>query len=414
MATAAVHSPQQPEAKPKIPVRAWLPRMWEGLHILAWLRMLVRNRFALHWRCWYLAVIITLMSLLNTLLCGVQSLIFGRRIRRTKISKPPIFILGHWRTGTTLLHEMLILDGRHGYPTTYECMEPNHFLLSESFFTNWLWFLMPVRRPMDNMAAGFDRPQEDEFGLCMLGRPSPYLSIAFPNRPRQFEEYYDLEKVPPRARARWKRTFLYFLRLITYRQGKRLVLKSPPHTCRIKILQEMFPDAIFIHIIRDPFVVFPSTVHLWKALYEKQGLQRPKFRGLEEYVFETYLRMYNKLEETRHLVDPSRFYELRYEDLVRDPIEQMRTLYEHLQLGDFDRVLPRLESYLESVSGYETNKYELTGEQRAEIRRRWSSVIERYGYGEEHGTGRPLQGPHMQFGRWSPSAADSAPQRKTG
>ena len=82
---------------------------------------------------------------------------------------PPIFILGHWRTGTTLLHEFMIRDERFGYPTTYECMDPNHFLLTEGLFTRWLNFLVPTHRPMDNMKAGFDRPQEDEFALCMLG-----------------------------------------------------------------------------------------------------------------------------------------------------------------------------------------------------------------------------------------------------
>ena len=43
-------------------------------------------------------------------------------------------------------------------------------------------------------------------------------------------------------------------------------------------------------------------------------------------------------------------------------------------------VPPRLQAYLASVKGYETNKYQLTEEQRAEITRRWSDVIQRYGY----------------------------------
>ena len=51
-----------------------------------------------------------------------------------------------------------------------------------------------------------------------------------------------------------------------------------------------------------------------------------------------------------------------------------------LLLGGFEKFLPRLEAYLASVKGYETNKYELTDAQRAEIKRRWSAVIERYGY----------------------------------
>ena len=114
-----------------------------------------------------------------------EALWLGRRIARVRIGEAPVFIIGHWRTGTTLLHELLILDERHTFPNTYDCLVPNHFLLTESFFLRWMRFLMPAHRPMDNMAAGWDRPQEDEFALCMLGQPSPYLTIAFPNRPPQ-------------------------------------------------------------------------------------------------------------------------------------------------------------------------------------------------------------------------------------
>jgi hypothetical protein len=143
----------------------------------------------------------------------------------------------------------------------------------------------------------------------------------------------------------------------------------------------MFPEARFVHIVRDPYVVFPSTVNLWKSLYRTHGLQRPTFAGLEEYVFTTFNRLYERLEEGRRLVHPSRFFELRYEDLVRDPVGRMRALYEHLGLGSFENVLPRLERYLASLKAYETNRYELTDEQRADIRRRWDWVIRKYGYG---------------------------------
>ena len=107
----------------------------------------------------------------------------------------------------------------------------------------------------------------------------------------------------------------------------------------------MFPRARFVHIVRDPYVVFPSTVHFWRTMYEGQGLQRPTFHGLDEFVFQTFSRMHDKLEGTRHLVDPARFYELRYEDLIRDPVGQMRALYNHLQLGDFEVVESAIQRY---------------------------------------------------------------------
>jgi hypothetical protein len=359
----------------------WAPRIWEGSDFFGWMRLLIRNRFAVHPPYWYIAAIITFVSFCNTLGRLLQDAVFGKRVRDTGLRQPPLFIIGHWRTGTTLLHEMLIVDERHTYPTTYECLGPNHFLLTEELFSRWLWFLIPSRRPMDNMKAGWSRPQEDVFAMCNLGQPSPYLTIAFPNHPPQYQEFFDLEQVSPAALRRWRRTFKNLLKQLTFRNQKRLILKSPPHTCRLKILQRLFPGALFVHLVRDPYVVFPSTVNLWQTLYRTHGLQTPTFEGLEEYVFSTFTHMYERLEETRHLLEPSRFFEVRYEDLIKDPVGRMRALYEHLQLGDFDSYLPRLEKYLASVKGYETNRYQLTPKQHAEISRRWGKVIERYGYG---------------------------------
>jgi omega-hydroxy-beta-dihydromenaquinone-9 sulfotransferase len=272
-------------------------------------------------------------------------------------------------------------DPRFGYPTTFECLMPNHFLLTERFFMRWLKFLLPATRPMDNMKAGFDRPQEDEFAMCMFGVGSPYLTIAFPNHPPQGQEFLDLEGVSEKARRRWKRSLKHFLRQITYKTGKRIVLKSPPHTARIKTLAPMFPGAIFIHIVRDPYVVFPSTVNVWRTLYTTHGLQTPNYICIEELVLETFTRMYERLEEGKKLLGPERFYELRYEDLIKDPPGEMKKIYDHFQLGGFEQYLPKLQEYLASVKGYETNKYQLSDAQRAEIAKRWAPVIERYGYG---------------------------------
>src|SRR5687768_6319878 len=104
---------------------------------------------------------------------------------------------------------------------------------------------------MDNMAVGWDRPQEDEFALCALGVPSPYWVLGFFDR-RQCPEYLDFGGLPPGALARWKEAFVHVVKLMTFRHGKRLILKSPTHTARVGVLSEMFPRARFIHIVRDP------------------------------------------------------------------------------------------------------------------------------------------------------------------
>jgi hypothetical protein len=316
----------------------------------------------------------------NTALRAVQELLWGRQLKQVEIVHSPLFIIGHWRTGTTLLHELLTLDDHHTYPTTYQCFCPNHFLLTESCLSRVLGFFLPSKRPMDNMPLAWNRPQEDEFALCNLGQPSPYLTIAFPNRGPQHREFFDLENVPPEALERWKACLLRFLRQVTFRNRKRIVLKSPTHTYRIKVLLDLFPDARFVHVVRNPYVVFPSTVNLWQSLYAHQALQHPTLKGLEDYVFDNFLHMYEKLEEARPWLDSSRFYELRYEDLVSHPVKHVRAIYEHLELGDFDQILPRLKQYIANTADYQTNRYELSPELRDTITQRWGEVIQRYGY----------------------------------
>ena len=361
-------------------IRPWMPRIWHGMNASAWYGLLWRNRFAVSPSRWGMVLAVCVFSVFNSLMWLVQMLIYGRRIARTEIKEDPLFIIGHWRSGTTMLHELLVLDRRHTYPDTYACFAPNHFLVSRFLIAWWLKYLMPSRRPMDNMPVGWDYPQEDEFALCSMGIPSPYLTFAFPNHPPAFEEYLDLKRVSPEGRARWKRGLLWFLKCLTLRDPKRLVLKSPPHTARIEVLLELFPNARFVHIVRDPYAVFPSTVKAWRRFYQDHAAQVPTYEGLEEHVLATFARMYEVLEESRKLVDPSRFCDVRYEDLVADPVGQIGHVYDKLGLDGFDDVLPALEQYAARTADYQASRYDLSPETRDAVTRRWAAFIRKYGY----------------------------------
>jgi omega-hydroxy-beta-dihydromenaquinone-9 sulfotransferase len=355
-------------------------KVWMGAGVGAWLGLLRQNRWAVDPSYLPWAVLISLLAARNTMLGALQDSLWSPRVRRTEVADAPLFIIGHWRSGTTLLHELLALDPRHTYPTTYACAFPSHFLLSERYMARLSRFALPSRRPLDAVPVGWERPQEDEFALCNLGLPSPYLSFAFPNHPPQGQDYFDLDRVPPAARERWKHGLLRFLKQVTLRRPGRLVLKSPTHTCRIRILLELFPSARFVHIVRDPYAVLPSTLRAWATLNRVLGLQRPRGGGLDAHVFANFTRLFDTLEQTRALVAPSRFHELRYEDLARDPIGQVRAIYERLDLGEAAPVLPRLTRYVEETAGYRTNRHEVSSALRDAITERARHVISRYGY----------------------------------
>jgi hypothetical protein len=316
----------------------------------------------------------------NSCLKGLQNLIYGGRIKRIEMEQDPLVIIGHWRTGTTMLHELLALDPRHTAPTTYQCFAPTHFLLSERWVKGWSGFVLPPNRPFDNMTMGWDLPQEDEFALCNLGVPSPYATIAFPNRPPQSGEYFELETLSTRERERWMKTLRTFLKQVYFRRPGRLVLKSPPHTFRLPVLLDMFPDARFIHMVRDPVPVFMSTVRLWKHFYVTHGYQKPDFANIEEYVFTTFCRMHERLAATRARVPPGRLLDVRYEDLVTDTVGTMRRIYDQLELGDFEPAADAVATYVAGHADYRRNRYEPSTELQNEIRRRWKLYCQRYGY----------------------------------
>jgi hypothetical protein len=142
----------------------------------------------------------------------------------------------------------------------------------------------------------------------------------------------------------------------------------------------MFPKAKFVHIVRNPYVIFPSTVNLWKRLYRDEGLQMPTNDGLEDRVFQTFERMYEVFERDRALIPSGQFSEVRYEELVKAPIEQMRRVYDDLQLGDFEQVLPAMENYFSKQKDYKTNRYQTSPELESQITRRWGKYIAQYGY----------------------------------
>src|SRR6185437_750906 len=95
---------------------------------------------------------------------------------------------------------------------------------------------------------------------------------------------------------------------------------------------------------------------------------------------QTFERMYETFEAQRELIGPNRFCEIHYEELVRDPISSMRAVYEQLDLGQFENILPALEQYVANTEGYQTNKYELSDEAREQVARRWGGFMRRYGY----------------------------------
>jgi hypothetical protein len=359
-------------------------RLWHGMACGPWLRLLARNRFAISPSRLPLAATVTVCTLLNSTLGAWQRLRYGRQVASTFIDSPPTFIIGHWRTGTTMLHELLALDPANRCPSTYESLVPCHFLVSERSLRKWLSFMLPKTRPMDKMRVGFDKPQEDEVALSLLGAPSPFLTVAFPNRPAQDPRYVDFDDLTPPELDRWEQTWRTFLQSLLVKRSGRLVLKSPQHTFRLPHILAMFPEARFIHLVRNPFAVFSSTVHFWSAMYRVNALQSPASADLEEGVLATFRRMHHRMEATRDLIPRGHLVELKYEDLIADPVATVQHVYDAFDWDSFRTALPAFQLYAKRSEKYEKNEFDaLTEDQVSAIREQCRPYLERYGYRNE-------------------------------
>jgi hypothetical protein len=351
-----------------------------GLTFGEWLRLLWENRFAVDPPFWARAAFLTLTSAITSQDRWRESLLHGRKIAATEVP-PPLFILGHWRGGTTHLHNLMVRDPQFGYPTLFQVFYPRVFIGSHWTYSQIAKIALTSHRIIDNVAHGIEQPNEDEFALMALTFMSPYMSWAFPRRREHYDRYLTLRGVPEAELRRWKEAFVSFLKKLTYYQRKPMVLKSPTHTCRIKLLLELFPEAKFVHIHRDPYAVFRSTRHLEATMSTTLRFQKAPPRDLDTLVIDRYREMYDAYFEEKGLIPPERFHEIRYEDLERDPLGQVAHLYEALGLPGFEAARPELEHYVASLSDYKKNEYaDLPADLRQRVSTAWRRSFDVWGY----------------------------------
>ncbi len=361
----------------------WSPRFWHGMRSHVWWRTLLSNGLRISFSRMHIVLGVSFFTPLNDLLAFVQWCIYGRKIAKAELQAPPVFIIGHWRSGTTLLHELLVTDPQFACASTFQCFAPSHHLVSQWAFVKFGSFLLPDKRPMDNMKAGWELPQEDEFALMNLGVGSPYLRIAFPQTQPKRLEYLTLADVPAEPKRLWSDALQWFVRtLAVANPGKRLVMKSPTHTGRVALLAELFPGAKFVHLTRDPKKLVPSTVRLWDSLDAVQALQRPADDPAadHQYVDDCMQEMYKGFDQQVAGLPRSDFMQIRYEDLVKDPRGIVEQIYSQLGLDGFDVMLPHLEKRLEGHGEYRVNQHATNAEKEQAIMRRWAKYACDFGY----------------------------------
>lgn len=351
-----------------------------GLTFGDWMKLLIENRWDVDSVYLPRAALITAGSLQNSFFRFWERWLYDAAIRKTQF-RPPLFILGIWRSGTTHLHNLLARDSRLAAPATYEMLYPHTFLTTMRFIAPLIDRVIPESRAQDNVKMDARQPQEDEFALNCLTQSSPLLGAAFPRRIHHYDRFISLRDCSREELDRWKRALIWLVQKLTYKHGRRLVLKSPCHTARIRTLLELFPDAQFVHIHRNPYDVFLSSRHLLQTAIPWSAVQRVDVAGLEETTLRQSEAIFNAFFDDRDLIAADRLCEIRFEDLEANPLSEIQKIYQTLDLGDFASVEPALRQYLATIAGYQKNRYrELEQPWKTQVALRWRRCFDEWGY----------------------------------
>ena len=309
----------------------------------------------------------------------LQFLLFSSKIRKTKIIKPPVFIVGHYRSGTTFLHKIMACDERFGFLKIYDMVCPHSNLLFGKTLQRILQYLIDTLKIktafFNNVIPQLSEPTEEDRYMISRGSAfSPYWGFVFPKTGWLNFSYGRNDR---QFLLRWKEEYIFTLKFITSKNaGKQLILKNPPNTERIDLLLEMFPDAKFIYISRNPIHVFYSMRNMWKkAIMKNYCLQDLTEQELENLIIDHFNHLLQEFEKQSKLIPEKNLTVIQYEALEANPYESIKKIYTTLELPDFEAASENIRKQLQIESGYKKFNHPFNKETTERISEKWAQIM---------------------------------------
>lgn len=323
--------------------------------------------------------------LLSTILSSFrirERIIESKQIQETEIKEDPVFIIGHWRSGTTYLHNLLSMDDSFGYCTTFHATLPHVFLQSEDLLKPLLSASIPTKRPMDNAAMGPDLPQEEEYAIANIIPDGYYNGWCFPDNMKRYMNHVIIDNVSESCRQEWIETYLFFVKKLTrYYDGKQLLLKNPAHTARLTVLKKLFPSAKFIHIHRNPYEVFFSMKKFMRIVLPRYCVQRPPTQHeMNQYIFIMYTLLYQTYFEQKPLIPQKDLLEISYNSLINDSLSNVKKIYDAFTLNYSSKVDRKMKEYVDKQKNFKRSTYNMNPELKDKIFHAWKFAFDTFDY----------------------------------
>jgi hypothetical protein len=259
---------------------------------------------------------------------------------------PPLLITGPARSGTTYLHNMLAIDAVHRalpywllvrpFPVGNgedQGPDPRRQLAQESLdFWQGLFADLDTKHYMR-----VDLPEE-----CIMVLALTFNSLLFGTLfpVIGYMEWYlqHMDSLPKYQEYRW--LLQYFQSL---EPEQRLTLKAPAHMSNLEAITHYLPEVMIVQTHRDPVVCVSSTCSLISSYHRAvaQEVNMSQFSDIVLRVFATWFRR-NLAFRQAH---PGVIYDVDYNELVADPLETVRGIYDHFGL-------PWTEAYVRALRTY--------------------------------------------------------------
>lgn len=349
--------------------------------ISVFLRYIAENRKDICKKYYPQVLISGILSLLLTPFVCAEDLICRRSVKNSVV-KAPLFVLGHWRCGTTLLHFLLAQDRQFGFIDPLMANTMNFYNVLSWAFKPKIATVIPETRPMDNLKFSMSLPFEEYISFCTLESSSVYPVNFFPKSFMRYNKNAFVDQFAEGKRDNWMKNYDYLLRKTTsLNNGRSLLLKSPDNTARVRLLKEMYPDARFVNIYRNPYTVIRSTIHLYDKMMSIWSLEDvPPEETMEDWIIENFKKMYETYFKEIQTLPPKYLFEIKFEEFEKDPLPILKNMYETLELDGFDEALQGFKSYWESLSGYQKNKFEYSDRLIKKVDDNLGFYFDRYGY----------------------------------
>jgi len=259
----------------------------------------------------------------------------------------PIFIIGYYRSGTTYLQELLSLGEKHATMTLFQSVLPE---ISLCFGRIFCWIFNPILKAFKvtnkyhHVAFDFNFPGEEDVGINALSSFVDYNRIfQYPSKYAEIGEQYLLN-----LSKKDKETFKVNYRLLIKKvaasnPNKTLILKSPPNMARIALLKEMYPEAKFIHIHRDPYRAIVSTKRLWH-LNKAFTFEAYTSDLIDKVILDQYISFYKAFYANG---GATLDFTIRFEEFIVNENKTIKDLYGVLDLKEFDKLEPELVKKIE-------------------------------------------------------------------